>query len=232
MCGPSSSEKSIANSSQSFASQLQNNYGTLFGQQQGVLNSLNASLNPILSAGPSQRGFSSAQTSALQTSAINNAGAANTAAQQAARTYGAGQGGGGTSGITSGITKQIQAGIASQSAGQEASQLNQITQADFAQGNANYWRAQGGLQQLGEQYSPNSAESGTINEQGQAFQQQSQITQENNAMAKDIAGFATSLAGAGASFLTGGLSNLGAGESASEGIGDFFKGGLSGLSGR
>jgi hypothetical protein len=228
MCGPSSSEKSIANSSQSFASQLQNNYGTLFGQQQSVLNSLNASLNPILSAGPSQRGFSGAETSALQTQAINNAGAASMAAQQAARTFGAGQGGGGTSGLTSGITKQIQASLASQAAGQEGAALNQITQADFAQGNQNYWRAQGGLAQLGQEYNPNATGNLTLNAQGQAFGEASKINQENNALGQDIAGFLTAAAPIAGSFLSGGISNLGK-ESVGDGIGDFFKGGISAL---
>lgn len=228
MCGPSSSEKAISASSQSFASQLQQNYGTLFSQQQGVLNAINRSLSPILAAGPNQHGFSGALLSSLQTGAIDAAGAANRAAQQAARTYGAGQGGGGTSGITSGITKQIEAGIASQSANAEAAQQNQITQADFAQGNQNYWRAQGGMDALAAGYNPNATASETIGEQGQAFGQAHQINEENNQKWKTIAGAVT---GAGMSFLSGGLSNLGAGESLGEGLGDFFKGGVGALGG-
>jgi hypothetical protein len=229
MCGPSSQENAIANSNQSFANLLQGNYNTLFGQQQGVLNSINRSLSPILAAGPNQHGFSGDTLAALQTQAINNAGATNRNAQQAARTYGAGEGGGGTSGLTSGITKQIEAGIASQSAGQEASQLNQITQADFAQGNQNYWRAQGGMDQLAAGYSPNAASSGAISEGGQAFGEANQINQEKNQKWQAIAGGISSLAGGALSFATGGLSNLGAGEGVGEGIGDFFKGGIGAL---
>lgn len=231
MCGPSSQEQSIANNSQSFASQLQNNYGTLFSQQQSVLNSINRSLSPTLAAGPNQQGFSGAELSSLQTSAINNAGAASRSAQQAARTFGAGQGGGGTSGITSGITKQIQAGIASQAAGQESAQLNQINQADYATGRENYWRAEGGMASLGSELSPNSAMQGTIGEQGQAFGQAHEINQENNQLAQTIAGGLTSLAGGALKFATGGIGNLGAGESAGEGLGDFFKGGFNALGG-
>ena len=195
MCGPSSQEKSIQSSTQSFGSQLQQSYTNLFAGQQDILKGLNRSLNPIVAAGPSQRGMSGAEKSALQTSVINNAGAANTAAQQAARTYGAGQGGGNTSGLTSGITKQIEGAIASQSAGQEGAQLNQVEQADWNQGNQNYWRAQGALQGVASLENPNAAASTALGADQAAFQQASQITTENNALGQDIAGFATAAIG-------------------------------------
>jgi hypothetical protein len=195
MCGPSSSEKSIENSTQNFGSVMQDNYGKLFSGQQSIIQQLNRSLNPIVSAGPSQRGFSAPEKSALQTTAINNAGAANTAAQQAARTYGAGQGGGGTSGMTSGITKQIQGAIASQEAGAEGAQLNQIEQADWNQGNQNYWRAQGAEQGVAALENPNATAGTALSANNSAFQQASQITTENNAMGQDIAGFLTAAAG-------------------------------------
>jgi hypothetical protein len=195
MCGPSSSEESIANSTQNFGTLLTQNYGQLFATQQATLQQITNSLNPTIAAGPSQRGFSGAEKSALDTTAINNAGAANTAAQQAARTYGAGQGGGGTSGITSGITKQIQGAIASQSAGQEGAALNNIEQADWQQGNANYTRALGAAETAANIENPNAtANSATASNQA-AFGQQSQITTENNAMGQDIAGFLTAAAG-------------------------------------
>jgi hypothetical protein len=195
MCGPSGSEKSIESSTQNFGSQLQNNYGTLFANQQGILSSLNNSLNPIVAAGPSQQGFSAAEKSALDTSVINNAGAANTAAQQAARTYGAGQGGGATSGITSGITKQIQGAIASQSAGQEGAGLNQVEQADWNQGNKNYWAAQGADATIANIENPNATANTATSTNNAAFGQASQITTENNAEGQDIAGFLTAAAG-------------------------------------
>lgn len=205
MCGPSTSEKALQAQSQNFSTMLQNNYGTLFGKQQGVLDSINKSLSPTLAAGPSQRGFSNAESSALQTAAINNAGAANTAAQQAARTYGAGQGGGGTSGVTSGITKQIESAIGSQSANAEGAQLNQINQADFQQGNANYWRAAGGMSALAQGYSPNAAQEGTISENSQSFGQATQIEQQNEQTSQEIAGGLTSLAGSALTFGAGAM---------------------------
>lgn len=203
MCGPSNQEKALQSSSQSFSSQLQQNYGQLFGQQQDVLSAINRSLSPTLAAGPSQNGFSGAELSALQTQAINNAGAANTAAQQAARTFGAGEGGGATSGLTSGITKQIQSAIGSQAANALGGQQTQINLANEQQGNANYWRAAGGMNALAEGYSPNSAQGGAISENQNSFGQASQITKENNAEDEAIAGGLTSLAGAGLGMANG-----------------------------
>lgn len=217
MCGPSASEKSLQASSQAFSTMLQSNYGTLFGKQQGVLDSINKSLSPTLAAGPNQHGFNNAELSNLQTAAINNAGAANTAAQQAARTYGAGQGGGGTSGVTSGITKQIQSAIGSQAANAEGGQLNQINQADYAQGNANYWRAAGGMSALAQGYSPNAAQEGTISSNNISFQQADRIEQQNEQTSQQIAGGLTSLAGSALTFGAGAMGGGG------------LKGGLSAL---
>ena len=195
MCGPSATEQSDQAQMQDFSSQLMNNYGTLFNGQQKVLDSIGQSLNPIVAAGPSQQGFSAAEDSALQTSAINNAGAAAKDAEQVARTFGAGEGGGGTSGITSGITKQIQGAIASQQAGNLGNQENNINLANYQQGNQNYWRAIGGSQALAQDYNPNSTAGTAGGVGGQAFGEASTINEQNNAEQQDIAGFLTAAAG-------------------------------------
>jgi hypothetical protein len=227
-CGPTTQEKQLQASSANFASMLQSNYGTLFGEQQDVLSSINKSLSPTLAAGPNQQGFSGPELAAIQTQAIDNAGAANTAAQQAARNYGAGEGGGGTSGVTSGIQKQIQSAIGSSSANALAGQENQITQANYAQGNANYWRAAGGMQALAGEYSPNGASSGAISENNNSFGQASQIEQQQAQEDQAIAGGITSLATDALTFGAGGIGNMGEGS----GAGDFLSGGLSALGGK
>jgi hypothetical protein len=220
MCGPSSSETALQQSSQNFASMLQNNYGQLFGSQVGVLNAINRSLSPILAAGPNQQGFSGPELAALQTQAINSAGAANTAAQQAARTYGAGQGGGGTSGVTSGITKQIESAIGSQSAQALGGQEDQIAQANYQQGNANYWRAQGGMNALASGYNAGGTAGEAINENNASFGQANTVNQQQQQEDQMIAGGLTSLAGSALTFgagfsggggLQGGLTALGSG---------------------
>jgi hypothetical protein len=207
-CGPSQAEKDQQAQSASFAAQLKSNYGTRFGQQSDVLNAINQSLSPILAAGPSQQGFSAAETAALNTQAINSAGAASKNAQQAAANFGAGQGGGGSSGITSGIQQQIQGSIASQSANQLAGAQNQITQANYAQGNQNYWKAQGGMNALSQGYSPNAAMEGATNEQKQAFGEAGTVYQQQQQEDQAIAGGISSLAMTAAGGIGGGISGV------------------------
>lgn len=195
MCGPSSDERGIETATENFAGLLRDNYGELFSEQQDVLNGLNKSLSPIVAAGPNQTGMSGAEVSALQTSAINNAGAASKNAEQAARTFGAGEGGGGTSGVTSGITKQIEGAIAGQEAGTLGTNLTNIQEKNYDIGNQNYWRAVGGEQALGAQFSPNAAMSGSEAGESAAFGEANQINTQENAVGQDIAGFLTAAAG-------------------------------------
>lgn len=204
MCGPSSQEQQLANQGQSFSEMLQGNYGTLFGDQQGVLNSINKSLSPILAAGPSQQGFSAQERAALNTQAINSAGAASRNAQQAVGNFTAGQGGGGSTGILSGVTGQLKSAVASQAEGQLATAQNQITQADFAQGSSNYWKAQGGMDALAQGYSPNAAQTGAISSNQNAFGEANQIQTQKNQEQQAIAGGIEGLAG----MATGGIANL------------------------
>lgn len=222
MCGPSAAEENLSGQSASFASLLKGNYGTLFGQQQGVLNAINRSLSPILAAGPNQRGFSAQENAALQTQAINSAGAANRSAAQAVSNYGAARAG--DSGLVSGIQRQLQASVASSSANQLATSQNQIAQADFSQGNANYWRAQGGMQALSEGYNPNASASAAISENQNAFGQAHEINQEKNQEFQTIAGGITSLAG-----MASGLPLPGLTENLGEAAGDIFRGGIGNL---
>lgn len=209
MCGPSSNEKSLETSEQNFSSLLQQNYQTLFGNQLNVLNSINRSLSPILSAGPNQTGFSGPELAARQTQIINNAGAANRAAQQAARTYGAGQGGGGTSGVTSGITKQIESAVGSQSAQNEGNQLNNLTAENYQTGRENYWRAQGGMNALAAGYSPNAAAGESTSANTSAFGEAKTIQQQSEETSQMIAGGITSLAGGALTFGAGAMSGGG-----------------------
>jgi hypothetical protein len=206
-CGPSKAEKDQAAASASFSKTLQSNYATRFGQQSDVLSAINRAMSPILAAGPSQRGFSAEERAALNTAAINNAGAASRNAQQAAANFGAGQGGGGT-GIISGVQRQIEGSIASSAANQLAGAENQITQADYAQGNQNYWKAQGGMEQLSQGYSPNAAMSGSIEQGKEAFGQAKDVYAQQQQEDQAIAGGITSLASMAAGGIGGGISGV------------------------
>lgn len=160
-----------------------------------VLGGINKSLSPILAAGPSQMGFNPQLTAALNTQAINTAGATARNLRQSAANFGAGEGGGGTSGLTSGVTRQLQQAGAISAENQLAGAQEGITEKSAELGNQNYWRSLGGEQALAGEYSPNAAQQGAIGENQASFGEASQITTENNALGQDFAGFATALAG-------------------------------------
>lgn len=192
-CGPSNAETSAANNASSLAGTFSSDASSRFANQSEILSSLQNSLTPILSGGPSQEGFSAAEKAALNTQAINASGAANKNAQQAAANFGASRG---DSTLTSGVQKQIQAGVASNSAGQLASAQNSIVQQDYSAGNRNYWATQGALGALGN--SEDSSQFATLANGAtqNAFSDQDTVSNEKNAEAGQIAGGVAGLAGA------------------------------------
>jgi hypothetical protein len=204
MCGPSSSEKSLQQMSQSFSSLLQGNYSTLFGNQLDVLNSIKSSLSPILAAGPNQQGFSAAELAARNTAAINNAGAASRNAAQAVGNFTAGRGGGGGTGILSGVDAQLKTAVASSAENNLATAQNNITAENYATGRENYFRAEGGMDQLAAGYSPNAAANAGIEANKTSFGEASTIQQQQQQEDQMIAGGVEALAGG----VVGGIGNL------------------------
>jgi hypothetical protein len=203
-CGPTPAETGLQAQSQGFAQTLQNNYGTLFGQQQDTLRVLNGKLVQI-GNGSTGPGFGAAEENANVSGIQNNAEAAAKNADQASQDYLAGQGGGAAGGIRSGVAGEIKAQSSTAAANEESAALDANTKANYAQGRENADAMAGGLQALAGAQSPNSAASEAVTENGQSFGQALQIQTQKQALAKDIAGGITSLGGA---FLSGGLSTL------------------------
>jgi hypothetical protein len=198
-CGPSTNEKTLESSAQSFSNLLQSDFSSRFANQDAVLGKLNQSLSPIEAAGPSQRGFSAAETAALNTTAIDSAGAANRNARQAVAGFGAGRGS--DSGLESGVQKQLEAGVASSSANQLAGAQLGITKANYDQGSANYWRSVGGMDALASAYNPSAYSSQAIGANQNAFGEAKTITDQTNAEQAAIGG---AIAGA-VPFVGGGI---------------------------
>ena len=237
--GPSTEMTDVAAKESSLANTFMQNYGQLYGEQQGVFNQLKAAYSPLIAAGPGQHGFTSPVLNALNTQAINAAGAANKNAQQAARMYGAGEGGGqfaggGTSGLTSGIQKQIEAATGTQVANALGAQQNQITQADYNQGRANYFQALGGTQALGGMVSPTNVGTQASNELGASYGTESNISQLKQQQQNALIGGALNLGVDAVTFGAGGIANLDTtgGSTPWEQTKNLFSGGVDALSNR
>lgn len=213
--------KSLAGQQSSFFQELQSSYATNFGEQQGILSSLNKSLEPILQAGPNQMGFSASENAALTGGAINSAAAANRNAQVVA-----GSSAGGNTGVTTGGEKQLQAGIASGVSQNLSSNENQINLANAATGRSNFFNAAAGLSGVASQYNPNATAGAANSAGGQAFGEASQIQTMRNQEQADIGGAVMGLGGGLLSGIAGGMGNLDTtgGSTGGEQIGNFFSG--------
>jgi hypothetical protein len=222
MCGPSSMQESEAGAQENLSNSLTAAFNQNQALQQAELGKINSIISPIASAGPSQEGFSAQEKAALNTQAINSSGAAARNATQAIQGSLAGRGG--DSGLESGVDQQIVAGVKSQAANNLANTQDQITQADFQQGNQNFWRAQGAQQALANAYNPESFGSTAVSGGSSAFGEASEVQNEKNQEESEIAGAVTGAATDALTFGVGGM-DAPAGES-------FLSGGFKALAGQ
>lgn len=142
--GPSASQQELAQSQSNFYNTLSNDYGTSFGESQGILNSLTSSLQPILNAGPNQNGYTPAETNALNSQAIQGTAQQYASAERALNENQAGSSGDQL--LPSGVKSQQQEQLASSGANQTSSQLLGIKNAGYQQGASNFQSAVGQLE--------------------------------------------------------------------------------------
>jgi len=153
MCTSHKHVEAAAADQKSFTNLMLGQAKTVFGGALGVFNTLTNAYTSIVNAGPSQRGFSPAERSALVSSAV-------TAGANAARFANAKANapvGGGNAPSASGIGAGAKAAIAQRSAEATATATNQIEQADWATGRENWGIATKGLQAAPAVFSESSA---------------------------------------------------------------------------
>lgn len=190
MCGASGQQTQLAGQQSNFYNTLQSSYAQNFGAQSAILSNLNSALQPIISGGPNQQGFSAGENAALTGSAINNAATANRNAQVVA-----GSNVGGNTGVTTGGQKQLQASIATGVGNNLSTNLNQINQANYATGRQNFFGAEQALGGVASQYNPTGYAGATNSAGGEAAQNFNEIAQENNQKWADIGGVVGGLGG-------------------------------------
>lgn len=231
ICGPSGQQETLAGQSSNLSSLLSANYSQNFGAQSKILGDLTNLYTPIAEAGPDQQGIGANELAALNTQAGEGVGNNFAKAQQQLNNTLAARGGGNEA-LPTGSEAQLRATLASEGAKQLSNEQLGITRANYAQGRQNWQQATtAGLNTLANEYNPNAIAGEATSANNSAFGQASQIQQMKNQKESAIAGGIASLAGSALTFGMGGIANLGAGESFGEGLGDFFKGGISGLSG-
>jgi hypothetical protein len=168
MCGASQQQKDISDEQNAFYKQLTQQYSTVFGQSQAITGALTSAFLPILKAGPSQTGFAPGQEAAMRTQADQNIGTNYAQAQRATAQILAAQGGGNTL-LPSSISANILAQNTNQAALQRSQAQNTITQANYAQGYANWDKAAGVLGSTAGLVSPTSFAAQTTGAGGAAM---------------------------------------------------------------
>lgn len=140
MCGPTGAQSQLQSGEVSFAKAMQDEYNTVFGQNQNILSDLTGSLSPIVAAGPSQQGFSAAENAALNTQATDQAAQNVKQVRQATNERMAAAGGGNTF-LPSGAQEQINAGINTSAMNELSNERLGITEANYQAGRENWLNA-------------------------------------------------------------------------------------------
>ncbi len=148
MCsGMSKTEKGIVGKINDFADTMVGQAKTVFGNDSAIFNTLKTAYDHMVSAGPSQRGFSQAERNAIDSSVVtNDAHAARMASASAGLK--ASEFGRGNEALTSGALNGMNANIAQESAEQTARDLNLVERADWETGRDNFFKSAAAESQL------------------------------------------------------------------------------------
>lgn len=223
MCSSGDSTlKSSETSQAAFMKTLQASFGTAFGKNQAILDSLTKTLTDAI-ANP--KGFDPRTLAMMKTGAADSVARQTNAAQVSAGNYGASHGG---ADLGSGVQSQIQGSIAGTGAAEGARESSNIDIASGQLQNENYWRAISGLTGVANAENPsayasdaNSAANSTAS-LGSAFLASKQADWNNTfGVIKGVAGLTSAAAGL-PSF--GGSSGGGGGAVTNAGPGGSFPG--------
>lgn len=153
MCGATAAQDQLQASQAQFYSTLTSEYNTVFGENQGILNSLTKSFQPILDAGINQQGFSAPELQNLNSQAETGTGANYAAAKASLANTEAAEGGGNTF-MPSGAKQELNAQLAQSGAAEASNLSSNIVSADYQSGRENYLNAAGVLGGVASQLNP------------------------------------------------------------------------------
>lgn len=187
MCGASSQQKDIEAQQAAFYKEMTGENKIVFAQNQGILKALNAAFEPILAAGPNQRGFSDEERQNLNSQAVTGTGQNYS---KAAAALGAVQGaeGGGTAYIPSGAKHQQQAQLAESAASNESSIESNILAADYSTGRENYYHAADALGGVAAGLNPTGYANAATGAGSAAAETANQIAQASNSWMNLVGG--------------------------------------------
>lgn len=186
-CGASSEQRSIEKSQADFYTELTTEYKAVFSKNQSILAALTKAFQPILEAGPNQRGFSTEEFQNLNAQATMGTGR-NYAKAGAALGAIQGAEGGGTAYIPSGAKHQQQEQLAESAAANESGIQSNILSADYATGRENYYHAADALAGVAAGLNPAGYANAATGAGSAAANTANQINQANSSWMNLVAG--------------------------------------------
>lgn len=179
MCGATQQQKDIGAEQEAFYKQLTAQYSVVFGEQQSILKAMTDIFQPILAAGPNQRGFSDAERTSLNTTAEEGV-ARNYEHALTAEKENQAAAGGGSEFLPSGQQQLTEAEFTRAGAEQTAAEQQQIEQADYATGRANFYGAEQALSGAAGLLSPTAYSNSATGAGSAAAETANQIAAANN----------------------------------------------------
>jgi len=187
MSGPSAAQQQLSEEQNAFYQQATQEAATTFSEQQGLLKQMEAVYDPILAKGPNQEGFSTEEENNLNAQAVEGTATNYAAGARAVGEHEAAQGGGSTAAPT-GAANELQEEVASRAASQESGEESQITQANYAQGYAEFQGATNALAMASGELNPVGYEGAATSAGSAAETTMNQINQEENSWEAPVLG--------------------------------------------
>src|SRR5208283_1956005 len=185
-CGPSSALKAVNTQIQNFASTVQSEAGTIFGDSNSVFNKITGALSGIINGGPGQNGWSASENAA-RTAQTVQAGATEARNLKGAAASSVAAIGGGNTVAPAGSTQQMVENANIQAASDTAAGLNQNQIANAEAGRAEFNQAISAEEQAPSVFNASTAANQGVNAANQsAFQSQSQMDSQSNWAMNDI----------------------------------------------
>jgi hypothetical protein len=195
MCGATGAQNQLQQEDmstlQDYNSMLQQQYAN----QGAIFSKVSSVLDPILNAGPNQKGFSTAESNTLNAQAVegtaeNYAGAAKAVGEQTAAE------GGGNNPLPSGAQTQLKQQVANSAAETESGEETQIAEQDYETGRQNFQNAEQGEMAIASGEDPLGYAGAVTSSEGAAGTEANQIAEENNSWYNAAIGAAGSIGSA------------------------------------
>jgi len=193
MCGATGEQNTIQGEQMAAYQQAREMMQEEYGHQQAIYGPMANQLGSIFALGPSQEGFAPAEKEAFETQIIEGTGQNYANAARAVNQQIAAQGG--IPGMRSGAADQLKLNTALSSAQEKTREELGVTQANYAQGRANWQQAGTGLMDIAAGMNPLGYEQQATGAGSAASTTANQIAQEQNSWINAAIGAAGTIGG-------------------------------------